>query len=140
MNKEPTRFSTHQNPSLLDLFLSSNVDELFMTYKTERDPGFRYLVKSGLVDIEVLCKTENSGAPYRRIDLGLLGAVPDLKTVTPNSRKPDVPPTEFTRVSRKSKKRGKHVPQDRIFRRIDNFIKMIEPMSEEDVSNDEDES
>ena len=43
------------------------IDQLFLDYKEKKDPKFRYFVKNGINDLEILCKTMSSNGPYRRI-------------------------------------------------------------------------
>ena len=115
------------------------VDSLFMDFKKQKDPNFRYLVKNGTTDLEVLCKTLDNNGPYQRIDLSILGAIPKLKLVTPKSvaliQKEN---EDFTKVlSKKAKKLGKKVSKERLFKRIHRFINYQEPVSEDELSDDE---
>ena len=41
------------------------VDQLFLAYKKDKDEKFRYLIKPGLNDIEILCKTMHHKGPFR---------------------------------------------------------------------------
>ena len=114
------------------------VDQLFMSYKKERDDKFWYLIKPGLNDIEILCKTFNHNGPFRRIDPSILGAIPNLETTTPKARSPEKPLDGFTKVEKKrSSKRGKHVSQTRLFNRIERFVNMGEPISDDDLSDND---
>ena len=51
-----------------------------MAYKKE-DEDFRYIIRNGAKDIEVVMKrvTEVHHLPYRKIELAELGALPSLK-------------------------------------------------------------
>ena len=112
-----------------------------MAYKKEKDEKFRYLVKNGKTDIEVLCKTLQNNGPYQRLDIGILGAVPKLKLVTPRSQaSAELDNNAFTKVlSKKAKKLGKHVSRERLFQRISRFTNYQDPVYEDSLSEDESE-
>ena len=79
----------------------------------------------------------NHNGPFRRIDPGILGAIPDLDLTTPKSKSPEKNNEGFTRVEKKRrKKRGRHVSQSRLFQRIERFLNMVDPLSEDEVSDD----
>ena len=118
-----------------------HIDRLFMEYKTQRDKNFRYLVKNTSSDIEILVKSvdPNRGGPYRKIDLALLGEIPDLKLkIDKKETAHEIDPNKFTKVtSRRKKKLGKKTSQNRIFNRLDRFLERLEPLSDDDLSCDE---
>ena len=88
----------------------------------------------------MLVKSITNNAPYRRINLGILGAIPDLKLTTLKPASPEAKNLpEFTIVERKrNKKRGKHVEKNRLFNRIERFINTMKPLSDCEVTVDDD--
>ena len=110
-----------------------------MSYKKDKDDKFRYIVKNGINDIEVMCKTLQNNGPYQRIDIGILGAVPKLKLVTPrSSASTDLDKNIFTKVlSKKAKKHGKHVSRERLYERISRFTNYLDPVSEDSLSEED---
>ena len=115
------------------------LDSLFMAYKKEKDAKFRYVIKNGSTDLEVLCKTLENNGPQQRIDLGTLGAIPKLKLVTPRTPASiEKDKNEFTKVtSKEAKKLGKHVSRERLFQILARFTNYQDPVSEDSLSEDE---
>ena len=96
------------------------------------------MIKISLNDLEVLIKSTvgNRSGPYRRIDPGILGAIPELKLKTGRSgEKVEEDPNAFTTVERsRRKKHGKHVSKKRVFDRLDRFLERQEAVSDEEIS------
>ena len=58
--------------------------------------------------------------------------------VTPKAKSPEKNLDGYTRVEKKRRqKKGKHVSQSRLFKRIKRFVNMREPLSDEDNSDDD---
>ena len=110
-----------------------------MEYKREKDEKFRYMIKNGTTDLEVMCKSLNNNGPYGRIDLGVLCAVPKLKLITPRpSASIDKDKDDFIKVtSKKAKKSGRAVSKARLFQRLYRFTNYLEPVSDESLSEDD---
>ena len=118
-----------------------SIDKLFMDFKTKRDRNFRYIVKNLTTDLEILVKSvdPNRGGPYRKIDIAILGAIPELNLkINKKIETPAEGPNEFTTVSsRRKRKLGKKASKERVFRRLERFLEMGEPMSDDEQSSDE---
>ena len=62
--------------------------------------------QNGVNDLEVLCKLTSSNGPYGRIDIGVLGEVPELKLVMPkNVQLMEKDENSFIIVENKKKKK-----------------------------------
>ena len=62
----------------------AQLDKIFMSYKERRNKNIKYIIKAEKCDLEVLCKylDKDQQIPYRRIYIGVLGAIPHHKTET----------------------------------------------------------
>ena len=93
-------------------------------------------------DLEILVKSTQTHreGPYRRIDIGMLGAIAKLKYRTekpPPPSNPSPDPNSFTPVTYPRKKKlGKEASQRRVFPRLGRFLHREEPWSDID-SQDE---
>ena len=65
------------------------LDKLLMTFKDEKEKNLWYIFKNREVDLEALLKNAASNAPYRRINIEALGAVPSLKFITGKEKVPN---------------------------------------------------
>ena len=82
------------------------IDKILIEYKTERDPQIPN--KNTTNDLEVLVKStaSNREGPYRRIDPGMLGVVPQLKLSTvAKVEGENLDPSTFITVSAKKRKK-----------------------------------
>ena len=97
------------------------------------------MIKNGTTDLEVMCKSLNNNGPYKRLDLGILGAVPKLKLITPKqSSSVEKNKDEFIKVtSKKAKKSGRAVSKARLFQRLYRFTNYLEPVSDESLSEED---
>ena len=82
------------------------MDKLLIDYKTEVDKDTRYLIKASVNDIEILIQStrENRQGPYRRIDPGVLGAIPELNLKT--EKAPEVQASDDSEFSPVNQSRG----------------------------------
>merc|ERR1711954_627839 len=114
----------------------TSLDKILLEYK-KQDSDFRFIIRNGTDDLNVLVKriSEHQHVPYRKYDLGNLGAIPPLKPETPASEDEKLgeasgsaSPDEF--ISPKSGRKD-FLAKDQIFSRLKGFLDGFKPQEEQ---------
>merc|ERR1711954_40039 len=109
----------------------TSLDKILLDYK-KQDSDFRFIIRNGTDDLNVLVKriSEHQHVPYRKYDIGNLGAISPLKPETPASE--DEKLGEAAAVSTDgfiSPKSGRKdfLAKDEIFSRLKSFLDGFKP-------------
>merc|ERR1711954_344056 len=112
----------------------SSIDRLLVGYKKINN-DFRYLVRNGQRDLQVLIKRVSEGerVPYRELSLNVLGQISPLKTTCKQEKESEIDEETETEETEEGftktgsgRKKNKYVPKEDIYKNLTSILNGFE--------------